>query len=289
MKNRVSKVGAKVSNEPGCLYVVATPMGNRGDITLRAIDTLRQVDRVLAEDTRHTRGLLTHLGIDTPLQSLHEHNEDADVGGLVDQLRHGARFALVSDAGTPLISDPGYPLVRACRTAGIVVVAIPGPSAAIAALSVAGLPTDRFRFEGFLPRKPGARRECLRQLSDDVVTLVLYESCHRILDTLRDAADVLGADRPAVLARELTKRFETVLSGTLSDLVERVAADPNQQRGEMVLLIAGQLDREAQDHDDLLRILLAELPVKQAAAIVARYGGRGKNEVYQRALALQQD
>lgn len=277
-----------MSNSAGRLYVVATPIGHLDDITLRAVRTLGEVDRVLAEDTRHTRRLLDHLGIEKPLQALHEHNEDALLASTLQALHGGLVFALVSDAGTPLISDPGFPLVRACRAEGIEVVAVPGVSAAIAALSVAGLPTDRFLFEGFLPRKAQARRGRLGRLLCETATLVFYESSHRIAEALVDCAAVLGGERPAVLARELTKLHETVKLATLQELAVWVAADANQQRGEMVLLIGGAMDAAAPDDAEaLLTLLLAELPVSQAAAIVARHTGRNRNELYRRALALR--
>jgi 16S rRNA (cytidine1402-2'-O)-methyltransferase len=286
----VFKVGSRVSNEPGCLYVVATPIGNLEDITPRAARVLAEVDRVLAEDTRHTRRLLSHLGLKQSLQSLHDHNETGLVAALVRDLREGRRLALVSDAGTPLISDPGFPLVRACRAAGIRVVAVPGPSALTAALSVAGLPTDRFRFEGFLPRKSQSRRERLAGLAAEQVTLVFYEAAHRIVDALNDCVAVLGPERPAVLARELTKRHETVRSDALDGLRDWVSADPEQQLGEIVLMIAGRADTgDAEIDDRLLKLLLAELPVRQAVSIVSRFTGEPKNAVYRRALALREE
>ncbi len=278
-----------LSNDTGCLYVVATPIGNLGDITRRAVEVLSAVDRIAAEDTRHTRRLLQHLGIDRPLLSLHEHNERQRVQSLLERLRAGEHLALVSDAGTPLISDPGYPLVRACRAEGIRVVPVPGASALIAALSVAGLPTDRFRFEGFLPRRAAARRERLQTLSDAAETLVFYESAHRIEESLDDLCTVFGRAREAVLARELTKRHETLLDGTLGELLARVREDMDQRRGEFVLVVAGA-PVEAEDDSALralLSVLLEELPLKQAAAIAARLSGEKKNRAYQLALAMR--
>lgn len=279
-----------LSNDTGCLYVVATPIGNLGDITRRAVEVLSAVDLVAAEDTRHTRRLLQHLGIDRPLLSLHEHNERERMHALLERLRAGEQVALVSDAGTPLISDPGYPLVRACRAEGIRVVPVPGASALIAALSVAGLPTDRFRFEGFLPRRATARRERLQALATAPETLVFYESAHRIEESLADLCAVFGEAREAVLARELSKRHETLLDGTLGELLARVCADPDQRRGEFVLVIAGAL-AEAEGDEQALRALLAvlleELPLKQASAIVARLSGEKKNRVYRLALAMR--
>lgn len=278
-----------VSNEGGRLYVVATPIGNLGDITLRAIEVLREVDLVAAEDTRHSGRLLDHLGIQRPLFALHEHNETAAGERLLGRLRQGARIALVSDAGTPLISDPGFPLVRACRAAGIPVIAVPGPSALVAALSVSGLPTDRFRFEGFPPRRQAARVAAFEGLRVETATLVFYEASHRILETLQDMAAVFGAGREAVLARELTKRHETVRQDTLGALADWVAEDPDQRRGEFVLLLAGApagTGPEAAQLDALLVPLLEELPLRQAVRLAERISGLRRNLVYQRALEL---
>lgn len=282
-------MGLGVSNAAGTLYVVATPIGNRDDITLRAIKVLSQVDRIAAEDTRHSRPLLEHLGIQRPLLALHEHNEDAAAKRVIDCLQAGESVALISDAGTPLISDPGFPLVRACRAAGISVVPVPGASALLAALCVAGLPTDRFRFEGFLPRKQQARLSALQGLRRETATLVFYESSHRIRETLDDMCAAFGDERLAVLARELTKLHETVIALPLAQMRERVAADSNQERGEMVLLLAGAEASAEQcvvAVDDLLQVLLEELPVRQAAALAARISGEKKNRLYQHALAM---
>ncbi|MBI5041959.1 MAG: 16S rRNA (cytidine(1402)-2'-O)-methyltransferase [Gammaproteobacteria bacterium] len=268
--------------------MVATPIGNRADITQRALSVLGSVDRVLAEDTRHSGTLLRSLGIGTPLLSLHEHNEQVQVEPLLARLRGGADLALISDAGTPLISDPGYRIVRAARQAGIEVVPIPGPSALIAALSVAGLPTDRFVFEGFLPAKAVARRAHLQALAGETRTLVFYEASHRIEECLSDLAECFGAERAAVVARELTKTFEQVQAGSLAELNSWLAEDANRQRGEFVVLVAGaeaaadaELDAEAQR---VLKLLLAELPVKRAAALAAEITGARKNALYQYAL-----
>lgn len=272
--------------------MVATPIGNRDDITLRAIETLRRVDRIVAEDTRHSRPLLEHLGIRRPLMALHEHNEDAAARRVVSHLRDGESLALISDAGTPLISDPGFPLVRACREAGIGVVPVPGASALLAALSVSGLPTDRFRFEGFLPRKSAARRARLETLHDETATLVFYESSHRVRETLNDLVAVFGAARDAVLARELTKLHETVAARPLGALRDWVAADDDQCRGELVLLLAGSAETGSRctlETDALLQLLLDELPLKQAATLAARITGGKKNSLYQRALQLTGD
>ncbi|BAN68392.1 16S rRNA (cytidine(1402)-2'-O)-methyltransferase [endosymbiont of unidentified scaly snail isolate Monju] len=279
-----------LSNDTGCLYVVATPIGNLGDITRRAVEVLSAVDLVAAEDTRHTRRLLQYLSIDRPLLSLHEHNERERMHALLERLRAGEQVALVSDAGTPLISDPGYPLVRACRAEGIRVVPVSGASALIAALSVAGLPTDRFRFEGFLPRRATARRERLQALATAPETLVFYESAHRIEESLADLCAVFGEAREAVLARELSKRHETLLDGTLGELLARVCADPDQRRGEFVLVIAGapaEAEGDEQALRALLAVLLEELPLKQASAIAARLSGEKKNRVYRLALAMR--
>jgi len=283
-----------VSNDEqrkGCLFVVATPIGNLADISARALEVLQTADVIAAEDTRHTRGLLQHFGINRPLLSLHEHNEDAQAPQLLERLLGGERVALVSDAGTPLISDPGFPLVRACREAGVDIVPVPGPSALVAALSVAGLPTDRFRFEGFLPRKATARRDCLRGLEAETATLVFYESSHRVLETLGDMVEVLGGGRYAVLARELTKLHETVLFGDLNTLLAKVRADENQRKGEFVLMLAGAVARSTdsgQDLDRCLGVLLDELPLKQAARLAAKLSGVKRNAAYQRALELRE-
>ena len=278
-----------MSNGVGQLYVVATPIGNRDDITLRALETLRRADRVIAEDTRHSRRLLAYHAIERPLLSLHEHNERDVVGRVIAYLQAGESLALVSDAGTPLISDPGYPLITACQAHGLAVIAIPGPSALIAALSVCGLPTDRFCFDGFLPRRHSARVTRLKELSHATATLVFYESAHRIVDSLRDMCAVFGVDRQAVVARELTKLHETLKRAPLADLLAWVERDDNQQRGEFVVLVAGAVRNPGpldDDIDHILRILLDQLPLRQAAGIAASISGQNKNRVYQRALAL---
>jgi 16S rRNA (cytidine1402-2'-O)-methyltransferase len=279
-----------VSNGPGTLFVVATPIGNLDDITRRAVEVLRAVDGILAEDTRHSRTLLRHIGVDRPLSSLHQFNEQDISARLVQRLVAGDSLALISDAGTPLISDPGFPLVSACRARGIAVVPVPGPSALTAALSVAGLPTDRFRFEGFPPRKPAARLARFASLAAETATLVFYESAHRIVASLEAMAAEFGGARDAVVLRELTKLHETALAGPLAQLAARVADNPDQRRGEFVVAVAGAAPAQDgagdQEVERVLRILLAELPVRQAAALAAQITGRPRNAVYRLALAM---
>jgi 16S rRNA (cytidine1402-2'-O)-methyltransferase len=279
----------------GTLFVVATPIGNLQDLSPRAAACLRDADLLLAEDTRHTRRLLEGCGISRSgaLESLHEHNERQRVPALVARLQHGESIALVTDAGTPLMSDPGATLVSAAADAGLAVVAVPGACAAIAALSIAGLPTDRFAFEGFLPAKTGARREVLQRLAAEPRTLVFYEAPHRLIDTLRDLADLFGGERKAVVARELTKRFESAYRGTLADLALRSSADADMTRGELVILVAGAppaSDDAAASHEAerVLRVLLAELPVSQAARLAAELTGRSRSELYERALRMKE-
>lgn len=267
----------------GTLHVVATPIGNLGDLSPRALETLRGVDAVCAEDTRRTRQLLAHFGLERPLLALHEHNEADACAGLVARLQAGQSLALVSDAGTPLVSDPGFRLVRAAREAGLRVSPVPGASALVAALSVAGLPSDRFVYEGFLPAKPGARRERLRALAGEPRTLVFYESAHRIEDALADAAAAFGGQRPAVLARELTKLFETVLDGSLSQLQARVAADPQQRKGEFVLLVHGageDAGAQVAEGRRLYAALSAHLPPSTAARLAADLSGAPRKALY---------
>jgi 16S rRNA (cytidine1402-2'-O)-methyltransferase len=265
------------------LYIVATPIGNLGDMSQRAVEVLRGADLIAAEDTRHSARLLQHFGVDTGAMPYHDHSDQRAQRRIAETLAGGGSVALISDAGTPLISDPGYRLVRDMQAAGHPVVPVPGPCAAIAALSVCGLPTDRFLFEGFLPAKAGARSNRLGELVDESATLVFYEAPHRIRDTLAALLEVFGAGREAAVAREITKTFETVRRGTLSELLQFVTADGNQQKGEIVLIVAGrprgdtQLDAATAA---LLRRLAEELPAKKAAAIVAEHAGLRKKALY---------
>ena len=277
----------------GRLYVVATPIGNLSDLSARARALLESAGLIAAEDTRHTGSLLKHFAIRTPLVSLHEHNEKQRIGELLLRLQQGTSVALVSDAGTPAISDPGFELVRAAAAAGIDIVAVPGPCAAIAALSIGALPTDRFCFEGFLPARAAARRERLGELADEARTLVFYESPHRIAATLEDCAACFGAHRGAAVAREITKLHEAVYRGSLAELSARAAQDPDFSRGEIVLIVAGS-SRVAQAPDEanldrVLRPLLNELPLKQAARLAAQIADVRDNQAYKRALQLRQE
>lgn len=274
------------------LYVVATPIGNLGDLTPRAREVLGRVDLIAAEDTRHTGRLLQACGIETRLISLHEHNEAGRVGELLQVLRSGRSVALVSDAGTPSISDPGYRLLHEAVQAGIAISPIPGSCAAIAALSAAGLPTDRFSFEGFLPARSAARRERLAALARDPRTLVFYEAPHRLPDSLEELAAMFGADRPAVIARELTKAFETFYRGSLAELLQRARTDADMQRGEIVILVAGaraDLDQEEDALERAVRTLLEYLPVSQAADAAAKLTGTSRNRAYKLALRLAKE
>jgi len=277
----------------GTLFVVATPIGNRDDLSPRAQQILEKADLVAAEDTRHTGRLLSHFGIKTRQMALHDHNEESVIGGLIARLEEGACIALVSDAGTPLISDPGYRLLRAAHEHDIHVSPVPGPSAAIAALSVAGLPTDRFCFEGFLPAKRAARRARLLELARETRTIVIYESVHRIGECLADLVEVFGPDRPAFIGRELTKLHEQCVSAPLADL-ERMHGDGTiVGKGEFVVALGGAQDAASSlvsiDLDRLLREVSQAVPGSQAVDIVASISGRGRNEVYRRMLAQRQD
>ena len=273
----------------GTLYLIATPIGNLGDMTFRAIETLKTVNVIAAEDTRHSRKLLQHYLITTPMVSLHAFNETPRVSQLMSRLEQGESVGIISDAGTPLISDPGFPLVRAAQLANIQVVPIPGACAAITALCAAGLPTDRFIFEGFLPAKTTARQQRLSTVRTDPRTLVYYESPHRIIATLTDMITVFGPNRRATIGRELTKQFETIRQDELRTLLDWVQQNPEQQLGEFVVVVAGADVEESssdQEVENMLTVLLSELPTKQAATLCAKMTGRKKNELYEKALAL---
>jgi 16S rRNA (cytidine1402-2'-O)-methyltransferase len=273
------------------LYVVATPIGNLGDISARAREILAAASAVAAEDTRHSGRLLRELGLERPLVSLHEHNERARVAELVARMRQGENIALVSDAGTPLLSDPGYLLVAAAVAAGITVTPVPGPNAAIAALSASGLPCDRFCFEGFLPARDAARRRRLTELAAEPRTLVLYEAPHRIADCLEDLAAACGGERRACVARELTKRFETFYRGTLAELAALARSGADLARGESVILVAGApvAEPDAAQLDATLSVLLRHLRPSAAAAAAASLTGVRRADAYARALALARD
>lgn len=273
----------------GTLYVVATPIGNLGDITFRAVEILKNVDKIVAEDTRHAAPLLKHFSITKPSMSMHDFNERERFSVVIDCLLDGESVALISDAGTPLISDPGFHLVREARAHQIPVVPIPGPCAAITALSVAGLPTDRFTFEGFLPAKVEGRRQRLQRLRYEERTLIFYEAPHRLLAALMTMLEVFGPNRQVVVARELTKIHETIKIADLPSHIAYFNAHPNEQRGEIVILVEG-LDKEKSESKEVipetvLDILLEELPLKQAAALASKITGERKNTLYEMALA----
>jgi len=278
------------SPDRGVLYVVATPIGNLADCSPRAVDVLRTVDLIAAEDTRHTGGLLAHFGLKKRLISLHAHNEATQTQRLIDELESGSSIALVSDAGTPLLSDPGFPLVVAARNAALRVVPIPGPSAVIAALSAAGLPCDRFVFEGFLPARSGPRQKYLKTLASEPRTLVFYESPHRIEASIEDLGCVFGTQRRAVIAREITKTFEQFYSGSLGEIKAWLAAEPNHRKGEFVITVAGSEASSGQEYAEkpLLQVLLDYMSVKQASLAAARITGKPKKELYKQAVALKQ-
>ncbi|PXZ07523.1 16S rRNA (cytidine(1402)-2'-O)-methyltransferase [Gilliamella apicola] len=272
------------------LYIVATPIGNLEDITLRAINTLKQVDLIAAEDTRHSGLLLQHLAIKAKLFALHDHNEQEKSQLLIEKLKSGLSIALISDAGTPLINDPGYHLVKACRENNINVVPIPGACAAIAALSASGLPSDKFSYEGFLPAKTKARQDYLTTLLDEPRTMIFYESTHRLLDTLQDMQTIWGSDKQIVLAKELTKTWETIVNFSILDLINWLQEDSNRQKGEFVLIVEGN-NKTADAIDpkaiNTLKLLLKELPLKKAAAITAEIYGLKKNQLYQIGLTFE--
>lgn len=278
-----------VQQERGVLYVVATPIGNLEDITHRALKVLTNVDLIAAEDTRETRKLLAHFGISTRLFAYHDHNETVAAARLIEALEEGRDLALVSDAGTPLISDPGYTLVRTARERGIRVVPIPGASAALCALSAAALPSDRFLFLGFPPRTPSQRRSWIESAAAEPGTLVLYESGKRAAQTLADLSHVLGDERRVVVGRELTKRFETFLFGSAGELSRRLSEDEEQRLGELVILVQGAAGTVEGNHAEqarVLRVLCEELPLRQAAALAARITGAKKNALYRLGLDL---
>ncbi|MEP0175833.1 MAG: 16S rRNA (cytidine(1402)-2'-O)-methyltransferase [Paraglaciecola sp.] len=275
--------------ESGTLFIVATPIGNLEDITHRALRILGEVDLVAAEDTRHSQKLLQHYSIATRLISLHDHNEAQRSKQLIEKLTQGENIALISDAGTPLISDPGYGFVNQCRMAGIKVVPLPGPCAAITALCAAGLATDKFKFEGFLPVKAVAKQQALQKLLVETMTTVFYESPRRVVDTVKQVITELGSEREMVLAKELTKTFETFHSGTAQACLNWLEADTNHQRGEFVLMVAGEKPNQTEvpaEAINLLKLLMNELPLKKASAITAEQFGLKKNQLYQLGLEL---
>lgn len=288
MTNSASTSTSSPLSATGVLYVVATPIGNLADMVPRAVEALQTVALIAAEDTRHSSRLLAHFDIKTPAIAYHDHSDDQRTEHILQRLLNGEHVALISDAGTPLVSDPGYRLVREARQSGIQVIPIPGACAMIAALSAAGLPSDRFAFEGFLPAKQTARCSVLQSLANETRTLIFYEAPHRILETLRDIAQIFGAEREVVIARELTKTFETIRGGPVAEITDWVAGDANQQRGEIVLLVRGASAPTASDMhaeaERVMRVLLEDLTIKQAASLGAKLTGLKKNFLYQWAL-----
>lgn len=282
------------SSEYGKLYVVATPIGNLADISFRAVDILKQVDLIAAEDTRHVRMLLQHYGISNKLVSLHQHNEDKASAGLLEKLRESLSIALVSDAGTPLLSDPGMPLVKMVKEAGLDVVPVPGACALIAALSASGLPVTQFTFEGFLPRTSSARKAFFSERLSYPTTWVFYESSHRVLASLQDMSEVLPLDRQIVIARELTKLHETIVKTSLGEALRLVEQDENMRKGEFVIIVEGAaVDKSEQavtpEQEKVLRALLRECSIKTAAALAAEITGARKKQLYQLALELAKE
>ncbi len=280
-----------MSNDTGTLFVVATPIGNLDDLSPRAVRTLKKVDFIAAEDTRHSRKILVHYGIETVLKSYHEFSNKETGKNLITVLEKGKSIALISDAGTPLISDPGFSLVVAAHERRIRVVPIPGPSALISGLAVSGMPTDKFIFEGFLPTRSHARLNILNGLRDESRTIIFFEAPHRIDDFLNDAIKVFGPDRPATIAREMTKVFETVHKNNLENLLSFVIDNPEQRKGEFVVIVQGNSnsDNEITMHDEkLLELLLQEMPLKKAANIVAQHSGKSKNQLYKIGLKLRE-
>jgi len=272
------------------LYIVATPIGNLGDITSRAIEILREVDCIAAEDTRHSKKLLVHFNIKKPMLSLHDYNENERSKILLSRLQKGENIALISDAGTPLISDPGFRLVKMVREAGVTVIPIPGPCAAITALCASGLPTDKFIFEGFLPAKSSARTKRLGKLKTEPRTIIFYEAPHRVIFLIKELINIFGENRPAVVARELTKKFETIYSANLAEIKIWLESDKKQQKGEFVILLHGAKPTKEEKINEkdlqILKTLLTELPVKQAASLTAKITGISKNELYKAAMEL---
>ena len=272
------------------LYVVATPIGNLADMVPRAVHTLQSVSVIACEDTRHSKKLLEHFSINTPCIAYHDHTDEKSAYKILNRLADGDDVALISDAGTPLISDPGYRLVAQARTQDIPVIPIPGACAAISALSVSGLPTDKFRFVGFLPAKSTQRQKVLETLKSVSDTLVFYEAPHRICAALNDLLEVFGSERIAFMAREISKTFETYLYGTIEELLVQVSADSNQQRGEIVLVLAGNTaskENLSADAEKILKLLIKELPLAKAASLAAKITGDDKKQLYQLALTLQ--
>lgn len=279
------------TNSVGQLYIVATPIGNLGDMVPRALETLQRVDLIACEDTRHSRKLLQHFSIDKPMLAYHDHDEQRQTQTLLAKIESGLSVALISDAGTPLISDPGFRLVREAHRRGIKVSPLPGACAAIAALSASGLASDQFQFLGFPPAKSTARRKWLQPHEHSPATLVFYEAPHRIVETLDIMVEVFGEDRPCAMARELTKTFETMLTGSLSEVAQVVSADCNQQRGEIVVLVEGAKQAPAVNEQEQLRILqvlLEELPGKKAAALTAKITGGDRKRLYNQAVSLKE-
>ena len=277
------------SNQTGTLTIVATPIGNLNDMVPRAVQALQSASLIACEDTRHSKKLLNHFSIDKPCVSYHDHGDRKDIDTLLRRLQEGEDIALISDAGTPLISDPGYRIVAEARSRGINVVPIPGACAAIAALSVSGLPTNSFYFGGFLPAKTGQRKNALAGIRDNSETLIFYEAPHRIVATLEDMIEELGGNREAFVGREISKTFETFLHGPLSDLLSQVTADSNQQRGETVIVVSGLGKKNtvaAIDADKVLSLLIQELPASKAASLTAKICGGDKRSLYQKALTL---
>ncbi len=283
-----------MNSKTGALFVVATPIGNLADITLRAIDLLTQVDLILAEDTRRAATLLRHFKIRTPVKSFHQHNEAAQLPTLLRQLNGGAHIALISDAGTPLISDPGYRLVRGAREQGITVTPAPGASALIAALSASGQAAERFCFEGFLPAKVGPRAQRLQDLKNETRTVIFYEASHRIGATLAALVEAFGGERPVTVAREISKKFETFYCGTVAEVGATLAGDAHHRKGEFVLIVCGaqtrqQEPRQVAEAAEIMQLLMAEMPLKRASAIAARVLKQNRNELYQLGLKLKSE